>query len=191
MIFADPCLRLFVPCALILNLLGSGPLTLMLPFCLEKGLTVDMYGYGISVYTAASVLCVLALGVVKLRPKGRFWIMAIGFSSSVLFSVAMYLSTGFVPLCVFAFLFAFANCAGNSIFNASLMLALPEANRGAILGLISSASVGGSALSAVIYGVLGDVFPLYLTFTIGSLISLVPMLYLCFHPRTKAFVLEH
>jgi len=40
-IFADGCLRVFVPCALILNLLSAGPLTLILPFCMEKGFAVD------------------------------------------------------------------------------------------------------------------------------------------------------
>lgn len=191
MIFSDQCLRLFVPCALILNLLGAGPLTLVLPFCMEKGFTVDMYGYLMAVWTAASLVCVLILGAVKLKPKARFWVMAIGFTSSVLFFVLAYLSERFVPLCVMAFLASFANCAGNTIFNASLMLALPEENRGAILGVIQSASVGGTALSAVIYGVLGDVFPLYLVFTVGNLLSLGPMLYLCFNPRTKEFVLNH
>ena len=94
-------------------------------------------------------------------------------------------------MCGLAFIGAFLNCAGNTVFNASLMLALPEENRGAILGFISSASVGGTALSAVIYGVLGDIFPLYLVFAIGSALSLIPMLYMCSHPRTKEFVLSH
>lgn len=191
MIFSDQCLQLFVPCALILNLLGAGPLTLVLPFCMEKGFTVDMYGYLMAVWTAASLVCVLVLGVVKLSKTVRFWVMAIGFTSSVLFFGLTYLSRQFIPLCIAAFLASFVNCAGNMIFNASLMLALPEENRGAILGFIQSASVGGTALSAVIYGVLGDVFPLYVVFSIGNLLSLAPMLYLCFHPRTKAFVLEH
>jgi predicted MFS family arabinose efflux permease len=191
MIFSDPCLRLFVPCALILNLLGAGPLTLVLPFCMEKGFTVDMYGYLMAIWTAASLVCVLVLGVVKLKSKTRFWVMAVGFASSVLFFGLTYLSKQFVPLCIMAFFASFANCAGNTIFNASLMLALPEENRGAILGFIQSASVGGTALSAVIYGVLGDVFPLYLVFTVGNLLALAPMLYMCFHPRTKEFILNH
>ena len=191
LIFADKCLRLFVPCALILNLLGAGPLSLVLPFCMEKGFTVDMYGYLMAVWTAASLVCVLMLGVVKLKPKARFWVMAMGFTGSVVFFIFLYLSTQFVPLCIMAFLASFANCAGNTIFNASLMLALPEENRGAILGFVQSASVGGTALSAVIYGLLGDVFPLYLVFSVGNLLSLAPMLYLCFYPRTKAFVLSH
>lgn len=190
-IFSEPCLKLFVPCALILNLLGAGPLTLVLPFCMEKGFTVDMYGYLMAVWTAASLICVLVLGVVKLNPKQRFWTMALGFASSVLFFGLVYLSRQFLPMCIAAFLASVANCAGNSIFNASLMLALPEENRGAILGFIQSASTGGTALSAVIYGILGDIFPMYLVFTVGNLISLAPMLYLCFHPRTKEFVLTH
>ena len=71
------------------------------------------------------------------------------------------------------------------------MLALPEENRGAILGLIQSASVGGTALSAMLYGVLGDLFPLYRVFVAGGVISLAPMLYLCLHPRTKRFITAH
>jgi hypothetical protein len=51
--------------------------------------------------------------------------------------------------------------------------------------------VGGTALSALIYGLLGDVFPLYLVFIAGSALSLLPMLWLCFHPKTKEFVLNH
>ena len=190
-IFADPCLRLFVPCALILNLLGAGPMTLILPFCMEKGFTVDMYGYLMSVWTAAMLICVVLLGMVKLQPKTRYLVLAIGFSASGVFLILAYLSGHFMLMCVLVFAGAFLNCAGNTVFNASLMLALPEENRGAILGFISSASVGGSALSAVLYGLLGDLFPLYLVFAVGSGISLIPMLYMCLHPRAKEFVLSN
>ena len=74
---------------------------------------------------------------------------------------------------------------------AAMMLSLPEENRSAILGFIHSAATGGIALSTVIYGLLGDVFPLYIVFIIGNAISLVPMLYMCFHPSTREFVIEH
>lgn len=187
-VFSDPCLKIFVPSALILNLLGAGPMTLILPFCMEKGFSVEQYGYLLSVWTAASLVCVLFLGAVKLSPKVRFWVMALGFSLSVLFFVLTYSSVRYIPMCIFAALAAMANGAGNSVFNAALNLALPEENRGAILGFMQSASVGGCALSALIYGLLGDVFPLYLTFIAGGLLSLVPMLWMCFHPRTREFV---
>jgi hypothetical protein len=71
------------------------------------------------------------------------------------------------------------------------MLALPDENRSSILGFISAASVGGKALSTLIYGILGDVFPLYLTFAAGNFLSLAPMMYMCFHSRTRDFVLNH
>ena len=191
MIFSDPCLRLFVPCALVLNLLGAGPLTRVLPFCMDKGFSVEQYGYLMSVWTVASLICVVLLGAIKLKPKTRFRVMAVGFSASGAFLIFAYLSVKFVPMCILVFIGAFLNCAGNSVFNASLKLALPEEHRGALLGFIQSASVGGTALSAVLYGFLGDAFPLHLVFAVGTAISLVPMLYMCSHPRAKEFVLTH
>ena len=191
MIFSDDHLKLFVPCILILNLLSAGPFSLILPFTMEKGFSVDTYGYIMSVWTVASLICVLILGVVKLPQKARFWTLAIGFSLSEVFLVFAYLSTDFLTMCIFVFIGAFLNTAGNTIFNASLMLALPEENRGTILGFIQSASVGGTAISTVIYGFLGDVFPLYIIFAAGSMISLIPMFYLCFNPKTKTFILTH
>lgn len=44
---------------------------------------------------------------------------------------------------------------------------------------------------ALILNLLGDVFPLHLVFIAGSILSLAPMLYMCFHPQTKAFVMEN
>ena len=190
-IFGNRFLRLFVPCALILNLLGAGPMTLMLPFCLEKGFTVDMYGYLMSVETAASLICVSLLGIIKLKPKARYYMMAVGFLVSIPIYILAYLSKQYIPVCILFFLGAFTNCMGNAVFNASLMLALPGENRGAILGFISAASTGGCALSAVIFGVLGDIFPLYLVFVAGSLLTIQPMLYLGLHRRTREFIISN
>ena len=190
-IFGSRFLRLFVPGALILNLLGAGPMTLMLPFCLEKGFTVDMYGYLMSVETAASLICVSLLGIIKLKPKARYYMMAVGFLVSIPIYILAYLSKQYIPVCILFFLGAFTNCMGNAVFNASLMLALPEENRGAIIGFVSAASTGGCALSAVIFGVLGDVFPLYLVFVAGSLLTIPPMLYLGLHKNTREFIISN
>ena len=190
-IISDPHMQLFVPCMLILNLLASGPFSLILPFTMEKNFSVEQYGYLMSVWSIASLASVIILGIIKFSPKARFWIMAVSFSASSIFMVLTFLSKQFIPMCIMAFISGFLNAAGNAIFNASLMLALPEKNRGAIMGFVSSACVGGTALSSVIYGILGDIFPLYAVFAIGSAISLVPMLFLCFHKRTRSFILSH
>ena len=190
-IFADKFLKTFVPVLLLLNLLCAGPMTLMLPFCLEKGFTMEQYGLLMSIEMAASLVCVIILGVVKTTPKVRYWLQAIGFTASLICSILAYLSTGFVTLSVFLFLSTGLNMVGNSILNAALMLALPDENRGAILGFIEAACVGGCALSAVIYGFLGDIFPLYLVFVAGTILTLVPMVFACFHRITREFLSTH
>lgn len=190
-ILSDSHLKLFVPCLLIINLLAAGPFSLILPFTVEKGFSIEQYGYLMSVYTLSSLIAVILLGIFKLSPKARFWVLAIGFAGSCLFMILTFLSKRFLLTCIFAFIGGFLNAASNAIFNASLMLALPEKNRGAIMGFISSAAVGGSALSAVIYGVLGDIFPLYIVFVVGSALGLAPMLFLSFHKRMRSFILTH
>ena len=190
-IFSDVHLKLFIPCLIIINFLGAGPFSLILPFVMEKGFSIEKYGILLFMWSVSHLICMILLGVFKLNPKARFWTLAIGFSLSGIFMILAYMSVRFIPMCIMAFLGGFANAAGNAIFNASLMLALPEKNRGSIMGLISSASVGGSALSAVVYGVLGDIFPLYLVFAIGSALSLIPMFYLSFNKITKEFIIEN
>ncbi len=190
-IFSDVHLKLFIPCLIIINFLASGPFSLILPFVIEKGFSVEKYGILLFMWSVSHLICMILLGVLKLNPKARFWTLAIGFSLSGIFMILAFMSVRFIPMCIMAFLGGFANAAGNAIFNASLMLALPEKNRGSIMGFISSASVGGSALSAVVYGVLGDIFPLYLVFAVGSAISLIPMFYLSFNKITKEFIIEN
>ncbi len=190
-IFENPCLRVFIPCAVLLNFLASGPFTLMLPFTIEKGLAVEQYGILMSMNTVGSLIGVIMLGTVKFSSRARYWILALGFSSSVIFWILAYQSSSFIPMCLWMLLGSFGNSAGNTVFGASMMLALPEDNRGAILGFFSAATTGGIALSALAYGFLGDVFPLFIVFTVGSLLSLAPMLYLCFNPQIKSFILEN
>ena len=87
-IFTNPHLKLFIPCILIINLLAAGPFTLILPFTMEKGFSVEQYGYLVSIWTAASLVSVILLGLLKLSPKMRFWIMAVGFSASCVFGIS-------------------------------------------------------------------------------------------------------
>ena len=155
---------------------------------MEKGFSVDMYGYLVAIFSAACLVAVLILGIIKLQPKTQFWFMSIGFTLSVPCMIAAYFSRNFVLMCIFAFAAGFLNCVGNTVFNASMMLALPEQNRSAILGVFRSGSVGGSALSAVIYGFWGELFPLYIVFAIGSALSLPLMIFMCFHPKIKRFI---
>jgi MFS family permease len=87
-ILEDSFLRLFVFTALTVNLLMAGPLSLVLPFCMEKGFSVEQYGYLMAAWTAASLLCVVLLGIVRLKPWARLLVMTVGFCGSVVCFVA-------------------------------------------------------------------------------------------------------
>ena len=188
-IFTDQCLKIFVPCALILNLLAAGPLALVLPFCMQKGFSVDAYGYIVAVYSIASLIAVLILGTIKLKPRAQFWAMSLGFTLSIPCFILAYFSESVLFACIFVFGASFLNCVGNSIFNASMTLALPEENRSAILGFLNSASVGGTAISTLVYGFLGEFIALHIPFAIGSALAFPVMMFMCFHPNVKQFVL--
>ena len=188
---SDRHLRLFMPWLLLLNLLVAGASSMMIPFCQEKGFSMDMYGYLMSVLMAGSVAAVLLLGAVKLNPRVRFRLMGVSFVLSQTFMMLGYLSTDFVTVCILMFIGTALNAAGNAIFNAALILALPDENRGALMGFFDAACIGGCALSAVIYGLLGEVFPLHLVFIGGVIVCLPFALHLFFHRITKAFILTH
>lgn len=190
-IFTNKFLKIFIPSAMILNLLGSGPSSLMLPFILEKGFTVEQYGFFMSVETAASLICVFLLGVFRMKKATRYYLMAAGFIASCFFYIITYLSKDFLWMCVWMFIGCFVNCVGNSIFSATIVLAMPEENRAGMLGLFSATSMGGCALSAVFFGILGELMPLYLLFVIGNVVSIPLMVWMCLHKNTKEFILEH
>lgn len=190
-LWANPFLRLFIPGAMLVNFLCSGSAALMLPFVLEKGFSVEQYGYLMGLETTASLLGICLLGLVKLKPGARYWVMALGYPGTILFAIPAYLTGSYPLLCILLFLSCFCNTLGNGIGNAALALALPEGNRGSILGLVNAAAIGGSALSAVVYGFLCEYFPLYLVFIAGYLLAVLPILRLCLHRVTKAFVLSH
>ena len=190
-VLETPALRLFIPSVILVNFLGAGPMTLMLPFVLDKGFTVDMYGYLMSVEMAATFLCVCILSIVKLKPGVRYYSMAASFLLASAFCIIGYGTGSYALMCAMLFLGGFLNTVGNSIFNAALMLALPEANRGAILGFVNAASTGGTACSAVVFGFLCDRFPIPAVFIGATLVSMLPLGYMCLHKTTKEFVLTH
>ncbi len=190
-IFTNKFLKIFIPSATILNLLGSGPGSLMLPFMVEKGFSVEMYGVFMAVETAGSLVCVFLLGIFKLKKSTRYRLMAAGFIASCFFYMLTYLSTDFLVMCIWMFIGCFVNCMGNSIFSATIVLAMPEENRAGMLGLFSALSMGGCAISAVVFGVLGEIMPLYILFVAGNVVSIPLMMWMCLHKNTKEFILEH
>lgn len=190
-IIKDHNLNFFIPYALIINFLGSGAMALMMPYLLDKGFDIAQYGYAMGIMTIASLLGTVILSVLKITPKQRYQILSFGFIFSIIFFEIAYLCHDRYLIMIMLGLGTLGNALANAIFNASLMLALPQDNRGAVLGLATSGSIGGSALSSMIYGILGDIFSLQLVFVISNTITIIPLYLLCVSKITKAFILNH
>ena len=190
-IAADPFVSMFVPAALILNLIAAGPMYMILPFCLDKGFSVDFYGVLMAVETAGSLICVLLLSVLKLSGTQRYYVLLYGFALSPILYIIAYLTHSGIVMTVMFFLGCFTNTMGNAVFNASLTLALPEDNRGAIIGFVKAFSMGGCALSSLVYGMLYDIFPIVPVFVVGTFTAIIPSLIVCLNRRTREFVETH
>lgn len=190
-IINDHDLNFFIPYALIINFLGSGTMALMMPYLLDKGFSITHYGYAMGVMTIASLLGTMILSILKITPKQRYQILSCGFIFSIISFEIAYLCPDHYFVMIMLGLGTLGNALANAIFNASLMLALPQDNRGAVLGLTTSGSIGSSALSSVIYGILGDIFSLQLVFVISNTVTIIPLYLLCVSKITKAFILNH
>ena len=190
-IINDHDLNFFIPYALIINFLGSGTMALMMPYLLDKGFSITHYGYAMGVMTIASLLGTMILSILKITPKQRYQILSCGFIFSIISFEIAYLCPDHYFVMIMLGLGTLGNALANAIFNASLMLALPQDNRGAVLGLTTSGSIGSSALSSVIYGILGDIFSLQLVFVISNTVTIIPLYLLCVSKITKTFILNH
>ena len=190
-IINDHDLNFFIPYALIINFLGSGTMALMMPYLLDKGFSITHYGYAMGFMTIASLLGTMILSILKITPKQRYQILSCGFIFSIISFEIAYLCPDHYFVMIMLGLGTLGNALANAIFNASLMLALPQDNRGAVLGLTTSGSIGTSALSSVIYGILGDIFSLQLVFVISNTVTIIPLYLLCVSKITKTFILNH
>ncbi len=190
-IINDPSLRVFIPVAIVINLLSGGVYDLFMAFVLDAGFDLEDYSAFAAAQTAASLVVVFILSVFRFSNKTRYALFSVGFIGSGLFYLIVFNNSSFWVMLICLFIASGLNVLGNSIFSAALSLALPELNRGAILGFFTAASVGGSALSSPLYGVLCDIIPIHIVFTAGTIISFIPIIYMCINKHIKRFILEN
>ena len=190
-ILNNKALRVFMPMAMLVNLLCGGTMDLFMAFVLESGFTLEHYSIFMAAQTAASLITVMSLSIFKFSNKIRYLLFAFGFIGSAIFYLIAYNIRIFYVMLPCLFMAGSLNVFGNSIFNAALALALPINNRGAILGIVSAFSTGGAALSAIIYGLLCELYPTWIVFTIGVILSFIPIIFMCINKGTKQFILEN
>lgn len=163
--------------ALFINLFSAGLGSLLLVMTNEKGFTIEQYGILMSAISAGALLGAVLVGGIKIPNKMRPFVMLFGFLLSGGAMILGLLSSEFIWVCIFFFLGDFLNVAGNMILNASMMLVIPIDKRSTVLGFIISSSMGGIALSTVIYGFLAETFSISMLGIFGTILSGIVMVF--------------
>lgn len=182
-------LRIIFFFAIIINICSSGIFTLYLIFATEKGFTLAQYGLLLSMISIGALIGAGVVSIVKFTPQQRYKYMCLGFVFSLMFSALGYISTNFYLI---ASAHAIANglsAMANMFMSASLMLLMPQETRAACLGFLSSSSMGGMAISTLLYGLLAEIFPIASIGIVGVLICAIPMIVFVKNKEIKSAVI--
>lgn len=142
-------LRFFVSIALIINLLGSGAGSIYLAWFLDIGFDIEMYGFISAIQTFAYLLGTLFLSVTNLSNKQTYSLFKCGFIISSICSIFMYGSKNIFAISILSIIVSLTSVIANSIFSAKIMIKIPDDSKGSIIGLFSTCTIGGAAISSV------------------------------------------
>ena len=157
------------------NFLISGFFSLLLPFCLQNGMSTEQYGYLGAFISAGSLIGTLLPAVVDIYNRKPFRIIGTCMVIFVFTGAAAVYCASFILTSVL-FLFCFIlNGMFNGILMAVLIMLIPEDKRGMMYGTFLTTSMLGNAASSVMYGVLGDLIPLRILGVIAFLLGLIPV----------------
>jgi len=184
-VLKTPGLSTMMISALAINLFASGFYTLMIAFVLSKGLDMIQYGVIAASSSLGGLVGMFFISIHKIKPKHRYAVSIYSFiGSGILMIIGISLGS-YIYLIIFMFVAQFLNAIGNALLNAAFILYTPQEKRGMITGFVSSASIGGSAFSALLYGFLGEVTSLTLLGIIGNLLAVIPFVIILMDSNTR------
>ena len=167
------------------NLMISGFFNLLLPYCLQNGMTTEQYGYMGAFISAGSLIGTLLLTVLDVYSRKPLKIVGVEMIAFALCGAVAIFTASFLTTSILFFLCFILNGMFNGILNAILILLIPEDKRGVLFGTFMTASMLGNALSSLVYGVLGDLIPLKPLGVVAFLLGLLSVI-LVFDPDVQS-----
>ena len=122
--------------ALLGNFLISGFFNLLLPYCLQNGMSTEQYGYLGAFISAGSLIGTLLLAVVDVYDRDPLKIMGYAMLGFVLFGAASIFLASFKATSILSLIAFVLNGFMNGILNALIILLIPEDKRGMLFGTI-------------------------------------------------------
>ena len=161
--------------ALLGNFLISGFFNLLLPYCLQNGMTTQQYGYLGAFISAGSLFGTLLLTVVDVYDRDPLKIMGYAMLGFVVFGAAAIFLASFKVTAMLSLIAFILNGFMNGILNALLIMLIPEDKRGMLFGTVMTVTMLGNGASSLMYGILGDLIPLRTLGSISFLLGLIPV----------------
>jgi len=164
-------LNAFFATAIAINLFSAGYIGLFYLLANEKGFSLEQYGYVMFMMSLGGFLGALYTSLVKIKAEKRPIFMVVGF---LLGGILMFvgLATENVNVMAFGFLIGnLLNAIGNVILNSTIFILIPHDKRATVLGYVAASSMGGFALSTLIYGLLAENYSITNLSLIGTVIG--------------------
>ena len=181
-------LNLLLICSIIANFFGAGYLELLIPISFLKGLNEVQYGLFTMATTAAALLAAFSLSIFNIPTKYKMNLFIASFVFAGLFTIFGFLGNGFYRFTIFFFIGEFFSVVGNTLLSATLMIAAPENKRATIFGFLSAFSIGGMALSTLMYGFLSNYFSIIQISIIGTILSTVSLIPLFTSSKVESLI---
>lgn len=188
--FSLPGLNLLLICGIAANLLGAGYLELLIPISFIKGLSEIQYGLFTMSTTAASLLAALLLNMIEIKVHLKMKLFMTSFFLSTIFTISALLSYGFLFFTLSFFIAEFFSMIGNTLLMTTIMLAAPDTKRATIFGFLSSFTIGGTAFSTLVYGLLADQISIIMISVIGTVLAFIALIPLFISADIKRLMLR-
>ena len=166
-------LNTFFGFAILINLFSAGYLSLFLLITEEKGFSLNEYGFLMLMISLGGFLGALPTSLMKLKGKTRFALLSIGLIGGAILMMIGLASHNSMIVGICFLVGNFLNMIGNTIMSATLMILMPNDKRATILGFLNASSMGGYAISTLLYGFIAGFVSISLISIIGTLISTI------------------
>ena len=181
-------LRITMLVFMLANFFTAGIFSLLLAMFLQRGFSVEQYGI--------IMACMGMGGLIGMFTVATFRFPSRLYPSIVLFCfvfmgscmIIMVSTYNFYLTCAMICLGMIGNAIANSILNSVFMVGVEPTQRGKLSGVMTTMSNSLCPVSALMYGFLGEIYPLSNLFIIGMLLGCGSISLIFISPQVRDFI---
>lgn len=175
--------------ASILNFFANAAFVLILPLFNEVSyLGAERYGFAMGMSSLGMIIGSGILSIINIKFSKRYQIVSISFVMMTVLYLLIPLSSNYYIILA-AIVPAFAlNVIGNTVFESTLMIIIPEDKRGKVFALINTFSMGLSPLGISVGGILGQLISVKMAMILLLFITFIISLSLLFLKGLKSMM---